>query len=216
MSGAGTTDPGDLAERWSRLVRALGADPAAEPARRHGAALIAAYGEAHRAYHDAAHLNALLDRLQVWEDRAADLPALQLTAFLHDAVYDGRPGDDEAASARWAEICGAELGLSTPRTDKIVRWILATAGHGPQPDSDGAVFLDADLEILGAEEPAYDAYAAAIRREYAHVPHEAFREGRRNALSGFLGRPRIYQHARTPTFWESRARDNIARELERL
>lgn len=203
-------------ERWDALMRALRVDPAAEPARRWGAYVVAAYAEPTRAYHNAAHVTALLDRLEAWADRAEDLPALRLAAFFHDAVYEGRPGKDERASADLVDAAGPELGLSASRIERIVRWILATAGHGAQAENDAQLFLDADLEILSAEDAGYDAYAAAIRQEYAHVPDAIFRDGRRRVLESLLARPALYQHPRTPAFWESRARANLTRELSRL
>jgi len=37
----------------------------------------------------------------------------------------------------------------------------------------GAILISIDLSILAAEPSRYDAYAAAIRNEYAHVPDDA-------------------------------------------
>lgn len=202
--------------RWSALMRELGRDPEDEPARHYGETFMNAWLEPHRRYHGPAHLLAMLDRLEDWEDRADDPAALKLAAFAHDAVYQRRPGADERESALMAEVSGVALGLAAPRIDRIRRWIEATAGHAPQPDNDGALFLDADLEILAAEPAVYDAYAAAIREEYASVPDTLFRAGRKKALQDFLDRPAIYGHPRTPPEWEAMARANLAREIARL
>lgn len=35
-------------------------------------------------------------------------------------------------------------------------------------------FLDADLSILGEPLPIYKSYAARIRQEYSHVPHDVY------------------------------------------
>lgn len=198
-------------------MAAFKVDPRSEAAEDWGAVFTAAYTAPARHYHGAAHICALFDRLEAWAAQARDLPLLQLTAFTHDLVYDGAPGADERASAAQAEICGVALGLSIARIDRMIRWIEATAGHAPLPhDPDGQLFLDADLEILSAAEPDYDAYAAAIRREYAHVDEAVFRAGRAGAMRLFLERPTIYGHPATPPWWEARARANIAREIEML
>ena len=205
-----------LERRWRALTQALGAPPDDSAAARWGARFIAAYAEPHRRYHDTAHLTAVLARLDGWRDRAADPDALALAAFAHDAVYQGRPGEDEEASARLAEESGAALGLAPERVARIAALVRATAGHRPTEDPDSMLFLDADLEILAAEPAAYDAYAAAIRAEYAHVPDPLFQAGRRAVLERLLAAPRLYVHPLTPTQWESRARDNLRRELSGL
>src|SRR5262249_22011217 len=46
----------------------------------------------------------------------------------------------------------------------------------------GAIMISIDLSILGADVATYDAYAAAIRQEYAHVPDAAYRSGRAAGL----------------------------------
>ncbi len=95
--------------------------------------------------------------------------------------------------------------------------ILLTKAHHAEPDDrDGQVLLDADLAILGAEESRYDEYAAAIRREYAWVPDEAYRTGRRGVLETFLKKPRIYFTDTLFFLREERARKNLAKEIERL
>ncbi len=52
--------------------------------------------------------------------------------------------------------------------------------------SDAHVVLDADMSILASSREVYDAYAAAIRREYAHVPADAFCRGRAAVLRGMI------------------------------
>jgi len=48
-------------------------------------------------------------------------------------------------------------------------------------------FLDADLAVLGKQPAAYDHYAALIREEYQHVPHNTYCEKRADILESFLG-----------------------------
>jgi predicted metal-dependent HD superfamily phosphohydrolase len=75
------------------------------------------------------------------------------------------------------------------------------------------VLIDADLAILGADDPAYRAYADQIRQEYAWVSEPDYRMGRRQVLECFLARPKIFDllaHLEEP------ARRNIAAEIARL
>jgi predicted metal-dependent HD superfamily phosphohydrolase len=68
--------------------------------------------------------------------------------------------------------------------------------------------------VLGR--PGYDDYAAAIRREYAHVPDDLFRKGRSDVLRRLLAVPRLYRTDRARDLWEERARANMEAELTRL
>jgi predicted metal-dependent HD superfamily phosphohydrolase len=76
--------------------------------------------------------------------------------------------------------------------------------------------ISIDLGILGAEPSVYDAYAAAIRKEYAHVAEEDYRAGRAAVLRRFVVEPVIYPDAGFAERLDRLARANIARELKSL
>ena len=101
------------------------------------------------------------------------------------------------------------IASSTART-------VSGATEPPPDDGDAHCFLDWDLSVLGAAASIYDAYAAAIRREYAHVPEAAYRKGRGQVLDGFLAQPTIYRVAEFQRQWETPARINLQRELAAL
>ena len=83
----------DLLARWTALL-----GPAAEPA---GRDLLARWAEPHRGYHDLRHLAEVLDALDELT-AGGPPPAVVLAAWWHDAVYEGRAGEDERASAALA------------------------------------------------------------------------------------------------------------------
>jgi predicted metal-dependent HD superfamily phosphohydrolase len=203
-----------LEARWTGLLTALGC--AAEPARATFADLAARYSAPERHYHTLDHVRDVLDTAAaLWG--AGEPPALTLAAWLHDVIYDTRGADNEERSADHARALLRTLGLPEALLDEAARLILLTKGHRTEAgDRAGQVLLDADLSILGADEPAYDRYAAAIRREYAWVPEERYRAGRAAVLEDFLRRPRIYytdaMHARA----EAAARRNLTREVAAL
>lgn len=174
-------------------------------------ALVTAYSEPHRAYHNLTHITELLG----WFDRVADdatwrwhAPAMvYATILFHDAVYDpaAPKGDNEAKSAAWAARAGYA---------DAVPLIEMTANHtAAKPDHDGALFLDADMAIVGAPPAHFDAYNAAIAREYSHVPAEAFRAGRRAFLEKVLATPRIFHTAYFHDRLDAQARANLRRVL---
>jgi predicted metal-dependent HD superfamily phosphohydrolase len=199
----------DLLERWTGL-----AGPGAEAV---GRDLLGRWSEPHRAYHDVAHLRAVLDAVDLLAEHAVDPTAVRLAAWFHDAVHEGEAGADEEASAVLAERVLPDVGVPPARVADVARLVRLTAGHDPATgDADGAVLCDADLAVLGGEPAAYAAYAAAVRREYSAVPDEAFRAGRAAVLERLLALDPLY---RTPTarrLWAEQAAANLRAELGRL
>jgi predicted metal-dependent HD superfamily phosphohydrolase len=176
--------------------------------------LAAAYGEPHRAYHNATHITEVLRWFDFVGDEAGwrDVLPVYLAIVFHDAVYHPARGDNEARSAQLAR----ELANAPERTAEL---ILLTARHGsiePDPvDADAGYFLDCDTAILGAPPAEFDAYDAAIAAEYRHLPASAFRAGRREFLARMLGRPCIFLTELFRSRLERPARANLARALAR-
>jgi len=69
---------------------------------------------------------------------------------------------------------------------------------------------------LGAEPARYDAYAAAIRQEFIHVPERDYRAGRAKVLGQFAARPVIFPDTAFAARYDRQARENLARELASL
>lgn len=200
-----------LIERWRSAVRDAADPSAVDPLAvdRIGTALLERWREPHRRYHTVAHLTAMLS---IVESHAAVVP-VRLAVWYHDAVYDPRAAGDanERASAALASTELATLGLPAPVVAEVHRLVLLTATHAAEPgDGNAALLCDADLAILASPPGDYDAYARAVREEYAHVPDDAFRVGRAAVLDALLSLPRLY---RLHPEWEEPARTNLAREL---
>ena len=187
----------------------------------HVAALRAAYAEAHRAYHNWGHIEALLADFRRLEDRFANPEAVEMALYWHDAVYDPTSKTNEADSAE--RMLSEMRGRVAP---EVLRWaetiVRATVNHrvpddaGPELAADCALFLDMDLAILGAAPEAFDAYDAAIRQEYAAIPDLLYLPGRKTIMAGFLKRERLYL---TDTFHRTHdapARANLRRLIGRL
>ncbi|WP_433530099.1 HD domain-containing protein [Micromonospora sp. CA-263727] len=207
-----------LIERWRRAARSAGAtDPAAVDAA--GTELVERWREPHRHYHDLEHLTAVLDVVDRYASAAARPELVRLAAWCHDAVYDPRaPGDrNEHDSAALGDLLLTRAGLPAAEVAEVHRLVLLTAGHAVDPaDADGALLCDADLAILAAPPPEYDRYAAAIRREYAHVPEPDYRTGRARVLTALLTLPALYRTPALATRWEPPARTNLTHELTLL
>ncbi|MFC4640452.1 phosphohydrolase [Deinococcus hohokamensis] len=170
------------------------------------------YAEPHRAYHNAAHVRDLLVALGT---RGVLSPVLALAVWGHDLIYDPRSGDNEARSAQVFDQWLAAHSAPDAARAQVQDLILATR-HVAEPEGrDAALLVDADLSILGAEPARFAAYDGAIRREYAHVPDEPYRQGRLGVLQAFLRRERLFT---TPEFaaLEAPARANLHRAVAAL
>jgi predicted metal-dependent HD superfamily phosphohydrolase len=180
------------------------------------AAVIAAWSEPHRRYHDLAHLAAVLGIVDRLAEHAADPDAVRLAAWYHDVVYDPTRNDNEAVSAGRARA-GLRGLVPDDRIAEVERLVLLTAGHASEDDdANGAVLCDADLAVLASPPEAYAAYASAVREEYGHVPDDLFTAGRIAVLEQLLALPQLYRLPVVAGTWEPRARANVAAELSLL
>jgi len=185
-----------------------------------GTELRALYREPGRHYHGIDHIEALLGLAKEYNTELADPEAVEAAIWFHDAIYDSRRSDNEARSAALAAERLARR-VTRRRLQKIVAMIEATASHvvpdlGGRATRDAAFFLDMDLAILGASPAVFDAYEAAVRREYAWVDDNAWRSGRSAALTKFLERPAIFSTRLFLDRFEDQARQNITRSVASL
>lgn len=210
-----------LPEVWATAVAAAGGTAELAEVERVGAALLDRWREPHRHHHGEQHLVDVLDAVHLLADQAADVAVVLLAAWYHDAVYDGRPGEDEERSAQCAERELAGLGVPPERLRAVAGLVRATADHTGAPPAavdprDAATLNDADLCVLAAAEPRYRRYAAGVRAEYAHVPDDAFRAGRAEVLQRLLAARHLFRTPYGRARWEPAARRNLARELAEL
>ncbi|MGY1812911.1 HD domain-containing protein [Blastococcus sp. SYSU D00820] len=198
------------AAAWARLA---GDSPAA---RDEWAAVVAAWSEPHRRYHDLRHLAAVLGLVGELSGAATDPEAVALAAWYHDVVYDPRRDDNEQRSAERAERGLAGL-VPPARIAEVARLVLLTAGHDPAPDdANGAVLCDADLAVLAGPPAAYAGYASAVREEYGHLSDEVFTAGRTAVLEHLLALPALYRLPGPARDWTAAARANLTAELALL
>lgn len=176
--------------------------------------------EPHRFYHTIAHLEHGLGLLGQFSAQ----PVSIIAWFLHDLVYDPKAHDNEAAPAAWAHNLVAACAAPAGDIDRIQTLILATAHPQNTPDKamaraqrdeQLALFLDVDLAILATEPAQYQAYTAAVRREFQHVSDKDFARGRARLLMQWLTGP-IYCSTLVPKQWNHQAHANIRAELCQL
>lgn len=203
---------GVLTDAWDRLLPGHSGI---------AAQLITRWSEEHRQYHDRAHLLAVLRALDLLRSRGEPVGAHPrapwLAAWFHDAVYAGAAGQDEEESAQLAERLLPPAGVPADEVAEVARLVRLTTSHWPEADDvAGRLLCDADLEVLSRPRPAYARYAAAVRREYAHVPAADFAVGRAQVLRTLLATEPLYATATGRNLWEVAARENLTAELAEL
>jgi predicted metal-dependent HD superfamily phosphohydrolase len=175
---------------------------------------VAELQESHRHYHALAHISHIINEATTLaidhRDVEAMLPTLYAAAWTHDIRYDATRNDNEEVSAEIAkeDLKGTEIDIPL-----VVDIIIDTKKHeGGTPIRD--LFSDLDLLILGSNTSSYNFYMHAIRREFAHVPLEAYTKGRAAVMRSFDER-RIFK---TDYFahYEKPAHRNLQREIELL
>lgn len=221
--------------------QALGRSPAARSLHDR---LVERHREPHRRYHDLRHVGWVVRHVRelASSEPVDDLDAVIVAAWFHDAVHQGRPGDDERASADLARRELTQLAIwQSERIDRVAQLVLATAHLTDRPDpvivepgaaepgtahpgvadahnvgSDAAVLIDADLGVLAAPPAAYLDYARGVRAEHPGLDENAWRTGRSAVLRSLLDRPSIFVTPTARTRWEPRARANLSAELATL
>ena len=176
------------------------------------------YSAPGRFYHDERHLGdclGQLDKIENLDERERRL--LRWAILWHDVIYDPRRDDNEERSAERAQrdllACGVEQG-DAPEVARLIR--LTESHRADAGDRLGALLVSIDLAVLGSDPDRYRAYAQAVRREYGHVPDEAWRSGRSAVLESLLAADPLYPHPRYRAALESRARRNMEAELRAL
>lgn len=180
------------------------------------AALKMRYAEPWRHYHNELHITEIKDHLLSAEQDGItikDGAAAYAFVLWHDAVYDPQAthGRNETMSA---QLCSSEFGAIASITSRFNACdaILTTISHsceGAGGNPDAPLLLDCDLAILAADPERFAAYNAAIRKEYFHVPETVYQTKRREVLTHFLERDRLYMTQWAYERWEERARENL-------
>ena len=147
-----------LRAAWLRLASEAGLIGAPDSVAGQADALLGRWSAPTRQYHDVRHLRSVLDSLAVLTAPGPTPVAVELAAWFHDAVYDGRPGADEEASAVLAERVLAELKAPAGLIAEVGRLIRLTIDHAVAEDD------------AGGEEDDDGAAAAANLRKRANQP----------------------------------------------
>ena len=173
-----------------------------------------AYTGKKRYYHNLVHLENMYNALLHVEHLIADWDTLLFSLFYHDIVYKASAKDNEEKSAAIAIKSLASINYPSEKIIKCSEQILATKLHLPNSDIDTCLLLDADMAILGANEPDYEKYYLAVRKEYAIYPDFLYNPGRAKVLNQFLAMDNIFSTNFFMEKYERKAIANLKKELE--
>lgn len=199
-------------ERWSVLLRGLGAGPDDATYAR----LAAAYAEPHRAYHTERHIGECLALFDEVRGLSAEPFEVECALWFHDAIYQPMSSDNESRSADWAGEFLQSHGASPMRIERVRRHVLATRHVKSLQVDDSGLVVDIDLAILGSAPERYEEFERDVRREYRWVPMIVYRRKRAEILMSFLDRSRIYHFEPLADRFEAAARRNIAGAVRTL
>jgi predicted metal-dependent HD superfamily phosphohydrolase len=174
------------------------------------------YNAEQRQYHDLAHIGNLLVLFEDNKFRIRDEDAVFFAIWFHDAIYNTWKSNNEEKSADFAHEVLRQTSMPPAQINKIVHYINATKTHTSDGDTDLDLFLDFDLSILSAEDAIYDVYRRQIREEFHTFPNFIYNRGRRKALRTLLEKGYIYKTDEFRRLYETKARQNIQRELDTL
>lgn len=174
-----------------------------------------------RHYHVWNHPLAMRTLAERYAHLITDMQSVLAMIAFHDAIYDSRRNDNEEQSAALARQMLSGI-VPPEQLDFIVAGVIATKRHlipdglSPGHRGDIAFLLDADLSILGTEASEFDAFDAAVRKEYGWVTNDEWRVGRAAVMRSFSQRSAIYLTSEFRIAYENQARGNIARLLKAL
>jgi len=201
-----------LVRRWLSLCRRLGLSGEVSAA---GEIVMCRYAEPHRHYHNLSHVAECLGLLDEHGSGADDPEAVEMAMWFHDVIYDIRSSDNEARSALFAGDALRSLYLS-PEKIKVIESLILATGHQTSSElADERLVCDIDLSILGQPESVYDAYALAILEETG-LSEDDFARPRSDFLQHMLLKETIFHTNPFRVLFETQARANLRRELERL
>ena len=202
--------------RWQQLCYQFGIDDQAA-IKQEFQRIAIAYGEPHRAYHTAQHINECLSWLD-WATEATLLAhrkaPLEMALWYHDMVYQPQLNNNEQLSAEQALTFLNTHPIKTAHIEQVEMLILAT-DHLTSSKSDhraesADLMVDIDLAILGAAPQRFLQYNTQIHQEYIWLPNSVYHTHRERVLAKFLACPTIYQTNLFQKRLETQAQENLS------
>lgn len=202
----------NLKNRWKRLMSELGLSENNEMYE----ALISAYSESHRHYHDLSHLKMVLTQFARVEQLAENKSHVEMALWFHDAIYKPFSSTNEKDSATWACDFLIGNGVVNAIGENVSRLVMATSHLDGASSNDESLIVDIDLTVLGLSKDAYEKYTEGVRREYKFVPTFIYKRKRKALIRSFLAKKRVFYNEQLDNKFGDTARRNLLSELDNL
>ncbi len=176
------------------------------------ARLLRHYQEPHRRYHTPGHVTHCLREFDSARAHMTEPDAVELAIWFHDAIYDARAHDNEAASAAFFE---REAKGDMPESLRhLVHDLIMITTHTTLPSTNDECFIvDIDLSGFGLPWQEFIADSAAVRAEFSHQSDAEFIPRHRAFIESLLKRKEFCFTAFFREKHEQIARSNIERYL---
>ena len=174
------------------------------------------YGEPHRRYHAAPHIEHCLRQFDLAADRMDEPDAVEMALWFHDAIYEIPGGENELRSAELFATRTEGRGSERFRS-KVHRLIMATTHLDAPPQTlDESFMVDIDLSSFGRPWEEFLLDSRAVRAELPHLSDAEFRPRQKKFLESLAARPRFCFTEFFRERHEERARQNIERLIAML
>ena len=213
-----------LLPAFTRSVKAIGATQPPEAIGSAGELLIERWSTPDRRFHNLRHLIDMLARVDELAEESHNPDIMRVACWYHGCVFSsdveevirGNGGEDETASAAFAEADLRHLGVPMETVKRVCSLIVNLKRHMlADDDIDAQALIDADLGTLAVDPQTYAEYVRLLREEYSHIPVEEYLRGRLTIVSRLLDRDHLF-HSPLGQRWEHPARENLAAEQRRL
>lgn len=174
------------------------------------------YSDSSRHYHTLKHLCDMGTELEQYYGNI--IPTTTILALVyHDFEYNVLRSDNEKQSALYASRKLDLWGLPGSVIGQVKQMIESTQQHTTESNStELQIFLDADMAVLGSKTDVYNAYAKAVRKEFAIYPDFLYNKGRRDFLKRTLDNGNVFLTNYFNDKYGAQARINIQNELNSL
>lgn len=174
------------------------------------------YSNKDRHYHTLAHLENMLKELVEVKTEISNWNTVLFSLYYHDIIYNALKNTNEEQSAELAQKRLRAILIPTPIVENCYQQIIATQKHTLSQDNDSNFFIDTDLSIFGKDWFFYDQYIQRVRKEYGIYPDFVYKPGRKKVLNHFLAMDRIFKTNYFFDKYESKARQNLLKEITLL
>ena len=173
------------------------------------------YGESHRYYHTAGHIERCLRTYDQATLKLGANDAVEMALWFHDLVHLPGRADNEARSAeQFRSLSNGQL--TTQFMDTVERLIRSTQHLTLSENPDERFVSDVDLSGLAKPWDAFIADTHLVRQEHEAIDNATFQAGQHHFFNLLLDRPHLYGTSWFRARGETTARKNIKRLLTEM